>query len=72
MVFELIVFGFFFLFLGNQVVQFRLASCGQDCYLKVWVLNKFPSGGTNVFRSTVLQILPLTAEQHILDHNGKL
>ncbi|PWA18926.1 WD repeat, SAM and U-box domain-containing protein 1 isoform X2 [Gambusia affinis] len=30
---------------GNQVVQFRLASCGQDCYLKVWVLNKFPSGG---------------------------
>uniref|UniRef100_A0A3B3VLU4 WD repeat, SAM and U-box domain-containing protein 1 n=1 Tax=Poecilia latipinna TaxID=48699 RepID=A0A3B3VLU4_9TELE len=29
----------------NQVVQFRLASCGQDCHLKIWVINKFTSGG---------------------------
>ncbi|XP_023188541.1 WD repeat, SAM and U-box domain-containing protein 1 isoform X1 [Xiphophorus maculatus] len=30
---------------GNQVVQFHLASCGQDCHLKIWVINKFTSGG---------------------------
>ncbi|XP_008402654.1 WD repeat, SAM and U-box domain-containing protein 1 [Poecilia reticulata] len=29
----------------NQVVQFRLASCGQDCHLKIWVINKFTYGG---------------------------
>ncbi|KAM4592877.1 WD repeat, SAM and U-box domain-containing protein 1 isoform 1-T3 [Odontesthes bonariensis] len=30
---------------GGQVVRFRLASCGQDCQLKVWAVNKFSSGG---------------------------
>ncbi|XP_031702054.1 WD repeat, SAM and U-box domain-containing protein 1 [Anarrhichthys ocellatus] len=30
---------------GGQVVQFRLASCGQDSLLKIWTINKFISGG---------------------------
>ncbi|MED6240056.1 WD repeat, SAM and U-box domain-containing protein 1 [Ataeniobius toweri] len=30
---------------GGQVVQFRLASCGQDCLLKIWAISKFASGG---------------------------
>ncbi|KAM9765174.1 WD repeat, SAM and U-box domain-containing protein 1 isoform 2-T6 [Menidia menidia] len=30
---------------GGQLVQFRLASCGQDCHLKIWAVNKFTSGG---------------------------
>lgn len=30
---------------GGQVVQFRLASCGQDSHLKIWAINKFSSGG---------------------------
>ncbi|XP_068435523.1 WD repeat, SAM and U-box domain-containing protein 1 isoform X3 [Clinocottus analis] len=30
---------------GGQVVQFRLASCGQDSLLKIWAINKFTSGG---------------------------
>ncbi|XP_074470625.1 WD repeat, SAM and U-box domain-containing protein 1-like isoform X2 [Sebastes fasciatus] len=30
---------------GGQVVQFRLASCGQDSLLKIWAINKFSSGG---------------------------
>ncbi|XP_049450672.1 WD repeat, SAM and U-box domain-containing protein 1 isoform X4 [Epinephelus fuscoguttatus] len=30
---------------GGQVVQFHLASCGQDSLLKIWVINKFNSGG---------------------------
>ncbi|MED6288578.1 WD repeat, SAM and U-box domain-containing protein 1 [Characodon lateralis] len=30
---------------GSQVVQFRLASCGQDCHLKIWAISKFTSGG---------------------------
>ncbi|MEQ2238071.1 WD repeat, SAM and U-box domain-containing protein 1 [Ilyodon furcidens] len=30
---------------GGQVVQFRLASCGQDCHLKIWAISKFASGG---------------------------
>ncbi|XP_054466231.1 WD repeat, SAM and U-box domain-containing protein 1 isoform X2 [Anoplopoma fimbria] len=30
---------------GGQVVQFRLASCGQDSLLKIWAINKFISGG---------------------------
>ncbi|XP_040890108.1 WD repeat, SAM and U-box domain-containing protein 1 isoform X1 [Toxotes jaculatrix] len=29
---------------GGQVVQFRLASCGQDSHLKIWAINKFNSG----------------------------
>uniref|UniRef100_A0A3B5L356 WD repeat, SAM and U-box domain-containing protein 1 n=1 Tax=Xiphophorus couchianus TaxID=32473 RepID=A0A3B5L356_9TELE len=29
----------------NSIVQFHLASCGQDCHLKIWVINKFTSGG---------------------------
>ncbi|XP_069030628.1 WD repeat, SAM and U-box domain-containing protein 1 isoform X1 [Embiotoca jacksoni] len=29
---------------GGQVVQFRLASCGQDSHLKIWAINKFSSG----------------------------
>ncbi|XP_076586903.1 WD repeat, SAM and U-box domain-containing protein 1 isoform X2 [Chaetodon auriga] len=29
---------------GDQVVQFRLASCGQDSHLKIWAINKFSSG----------------------------
>lgn len=37
-----------------QVVQFRLASCGQDCLLKIWVINKFTSGG---FKMTLLHTL---------------
>ncbi|XP_010728257.3 WD repeat, SAM and U-box domain-containing protein 1 isoform X2 [Larimichthys crocea] len=28
---------------GGQVVQFRLASCGQDSHLKIWEINKFSS-----------------------------
>uniref|UniRef100_A0A8D0A7R6 WD repeat, SAM and U-box domain-containing protein 1 n=1 Tax=Sander lucioperca TaxID=283035 RepID=A0A8D0A7R6_SANLU len=31
--------------LSGQVVQFRLASCGQDSHLKIWAINKFSSGG---------------------------
>ncbi|CAJ1049509.1 WD repeat%2C SAM and U-box domain-containing protein 1 isoform X2 [Xyrichtys novacula] len=30
---------------GGQVVQFRLASCGQDSQLKIWAINKFNFGG---------------------------
>ncbi|KAL7406824.1 hypothetical protein ABVT39_027038 [Epinephelus coioides] len=30
---------------GGHVVQFHLASCGQDSLLKIWVINKFNSGG---------------------------
>ncbi|KAM3877494.1 WD repeat, SAM and U-box domain-containing protein 1 [Diretmus argenteus] len=30
---------------GGQVVQFRLASCGQDSHLKIWAINKSISGG---------------------------
>ncbi|KAL7406825.1 hypothetical protein ABVT39_027038 [Epinephelus coioides] len=29
---------------GGHVVQFHLASCGQDSLLKIWVINKFNSG----------------------------
>ncbi|XP_070696971.1 WD repeat, SAM and U-box domain-containing protein 1 isoform X2 [Pempheris klunzingeri] len=29
---------------GGSVVQFRLASCGQDSQLKIWAINKFSSG----------------------------
>ncbi|XP_072321089.1 WD repeat, SAM and U-box domain-containing protein 1 [Eucyclogobius newberryi] len=29
---------------GGQVVQFRLASCGQDSLLKIWAINKLSSG----------------------------
>ncbi|XP_042263323.1 WD repeat, SAM and U-box domain-containing protein 1 isoform X1 [Thunnus albacares] len=29
---------------GSQVVQFHLASCGQDSHLKIWAINKFGSG----------------------------
>uniref|UniRef100_A0A1A7X4Z7 WD repeat, SAM and U-box domain-containing protein 1 n=1 Tax=Iconisemion striatum TaxID=60296 RepID=A0A1A7X4Z7_9TELE len=29
---------------GGQLVQFHLASCGQDCHLKIWAINKFRSG----------------------------
>ncbi|XP_030614247.1 WD repeat, SAM and U-box domain-containing protein 1 isoform X1 [Archocentrus centrarchus] len=29
---------------GGQVVQFRLASCGQDSLLKIWAVNKLSSG----------------------------
>lgn len=29
---------------GGQMVQFRLASCGQDSHLKIWTINKFSSG----------------------------
>ncbi|XP_037552630.1 WD repeat, SAM and U-box domain-containing protein 1 isoform X2 [Nematolebias whitei] len=29
---------------GGQLVQFRLASCGQDSHLKIWAVNKFSSG----------------------------
>ncbi|XP_039983704.1 WD repeat, SAM and U-box domain-containing protein 1 isoform X1 [Xiphias gladius] len=29
---------------GDRVVQFRLASCGQDSHLKIWAINKFSSG----------------------------
>uniref|UniRef100_A0A671XSK4 WD repeat, SAM and U-box domain-containing protein 1 n=1 Tax=Sparus aurata TaxID=8175 RepID=A0A671XSK4_SPAAU len=29
---------------GGQVVQFRLASCGQDSHLKIWAINKLSSG----------------------------
>ncbi|XP_044059007.1 WD repeat, SAM and U-box domain-containing protein 1 isoform X5 [Siniperca chuatsi] len=29
---------------GGQVVQFHLASCGQDSLLKIWAINKFNSG----------------------------
>uniref|UniRef100_A0A3Q2QAV9 WD repeat, SAM and U-box domain-containing protein 1 n=1 Tax=Fundulus heteroclitus TaxID=8078 RepID=A0A3Q2QAV9_FUNHE len=39
---------------GGQVVQFRLASCGQDCRLKIWTLNKFTSGG---FKMVLLHTL---------------
>ncbi|KAG7222332.1 hypothetical protein INR49_026758 [Caranx melampygus] len=31
-------------FSGGEVVQFHLASCGQDSLLKVWSINKFTSG----------------------------
>ncbi|KAM4631175.1 WD repeat, SAM and U-box domain-containing protein 1 [Polymixia lowei] len=30
---------------GNQMVQFRLASCGQDSHLKIWAINKSKHGG---------------------------
>ncbi|XP_029951332.1 WD repeat, SAM and U-box domain-containing protein 1 isoform X2 [Salarias fasciatus] len=33
------------IFSGGQVVQFQLASCGQDSLLKIWTINKFSSGG---------------------------
>uniref|UniRef100_A0A8C4GSQ5 WD repeat, SAM and U-box domain-containing protein 1 n=1 Tax=Dicentrarchus labrax TaxID=13489 RepID=A0A8C4GSQ5_DICLA len=29
---------------GDKMVQFRLASCGQDSQLKIWAINKFSSG----------------------------
>ncbi|XP_058484847.1 WD repeat, SAM and U-box domain-containing protein 1-like isoform X1 [Solea solea] len=29
---------------GGHVVQFILASCGQDTHLKIWAVNKFSSG----------------------------
>ncbi|XP_071371848.1 WD repeat, SAM and U-box domain-containing protein 1 [Centroberyx affinis] len=29
---------------GGQVVQFHLASCGQDSHLKIWAINKSSSG----------------------------
>ncbi|KAJ0056384.1 hypothetical protein NL108_006904, partial [Boleophthalmus pectinirostris] len=29
---------------GGQVVQFRLASCGQDSLLKIWAINKLSGG----------------------------
>ncbi|KAM6942529.1 WD repeat, SAM and U-box domain-containing protein 1 [Xenentodon cancila] len=29
---------------GGQIVQLRLASCGQDCHLKIWTITKFCSG----------------------------
>ncbi|XP_008283023.1 WD repeat, SAM and U-box domain-containing protein 1 isoform X3 [Stegastes partitus] len=29
---------------GGEVVQFHLASCGQDSHLKIWAINKFSSG----------------------------
>lgn len=29
---------------GDRVVQFRLASCGQDSLLKIWAINKLSSG----------------------------
>ncbi|XP_073320854.1 WD repeat, SAM and U-box domain-containing protein 1 isoform X1 [Pagrus major] len=29
---------------GGQVVQFRLASCGQDSHLKIWAINKLSPG----------------------------
>ncbi|XP_067352209.1 WD repeat, SAM and U-box domain-containing protein 1 isoform X2 [Channa argus] len=28
---------------GGQIVQFRLASCGQDTHLKIWAITKFSS-----------------------------
>lgn len=40
---------FFFCLLGGQVVQFRLASCGQDSHLKIWAINKFSYGGKKMF-----------------------
>uniref|UniRef100_A0A8C5H5M0 WD repeat, SAM and U-box domain-containing protein 1 n=1 Tax=Gouania willdenowi TaxID=441366 RepID=A0A8C5H5M0_GOUWI len=30
----------------GQVVQFNLASCGQDSLLKIWLINKFTYGGS--------------------------
>ncbi|CAF99784.1 unnamed protein product, partial [Tetraodon nigroviridis] len=30
---------------SDHVVQFRLASCGQDSHLKIWAINRFSSGG---------------------------
>ncbi|XP_045888381.1 WD repeat, SAM and U-box domain-containing protein 1 isoform X2 [Micropterus dolomieu] len=33
---------------GGQVVQFHLASCGQDSLLKIWTINKFYSGAYNM------------------------
>ncbi|XP_059208038.1 WD repeat, SAM and U-box domain-containing protein 1 [Centropristis striata] len=30
---------------GGPVVQFRLASCGQDSQLKIWTINRLSSGG---------------------------
>ncbi|KAM4744362.1 LOW QUALITY PROTEIN: WD repeat, SAM and U-box domain-containing protein 1 [Anableps anableps] len=39
---------------SSQVVQFRLASCGQDCHLKIWVINKFTPGG---FKMVLLHTL---------------
>uniref|UniRef100_A0A3Q2YEW2 WD repeat, SAM and U-box domain-containing protein 1 n=1 Tax=Hippocampus comes TaxID=109280 RepID=A0A3Q2YEW2_HIPCM len=29
----------------SQVVQFHLASCGQDSHVKIWAMNKLSSGG---------------------------
>uniref|UniRef100_A0A8C5H3G5 WD repeat, SAM and U-box domain-containing protein 1 n=1 Tax=Gouania willdenowi TaxID=441366 RepID=A0A8C5H3G5_GOUWI len=31
---------------SGQVVQFNLASCGQDSLLKIWLINKFTYGGS--------------------------
>ncbi|XP_018539264.1 WD repeat, SAM and U-box domain-containing protein 1 isoform X3 [Lates calcarifer] len=39
---------------GGQVVQFRLASCGQDSHLKIWAINKFSSG---VYKMQLLHTL---------------
>ncbi|XP_056269101.1 WD repeat, SAM and U-box domain-containing protein 1 isoform X2 [Pseudoliparis swirei] len=33
---------------GGEVVQFRLASCGQDSLLKIWVVTKITSGGAKM------------------------
>ncbi|XP_034416204.1 WD repeat, SAM and U-box domain-containing protein 1 isoform X2 [Cyclopterus lumpus] len=33
---------------GGQVVQFCLASCGQDSLLKIWAITKFTSGGSKM------------------------
>lgn len=36
---------FCFCLSDGQVVQFHLASCGQDNHLKIWMINKFNTGG---------------------------
>lgn len=35
----------FLCLLGGQVVQFQLASCGQDSHLKIWTIDSFYTGG---------------------------
>ncbi|KAF6732651.1 WD repeat, SAM and U-box domain-containing protein 1 [Oryzias melastigma] len=42
---------------GAQVVQFRVASCGQDCHLKIWAINKFSSGACK------MQLLHILTDQ---------
>ncbi|XP_037835833.1 WD repeat, SAM and U-box domain-containing protein 1 isoform X2 [Kryptolebias marmoratus] len=43
---------------GGQLVQFRLASCGQDSHLKIWAVNKFSSGA---FKMQLLHTLTAQA-----------